>query len=43
MGIQAPPEVKFNLIYEAVSRDNNLLVIDRLCELAGVSRSGYYR
>ena len=43
MGIQAPPEVKFNLIHEAVSRDNNLLVIDRLCELAGVSRSGYYR
>ena len=43
MGIQAPPEVKFNLIYEAVSRDNNLLVIDKLCALAGVSRSGYYR
>lgn len=43
MGIQAPPEVKFNLIHEAVSRDNNLLVIDKLCRLAGVSRSGYYR
>ena len=43
MGIQAPPEVKFELIHKAVSRDNNLLIIDKMCELAGVSRSGYYR
>ena len=42
MGIQAPAEVKFQLIHEAISKDNNLLVIAKLCELAGVSRSGYY-
>ena len=42
MGIQAPSEVKFRLIRDAVSRDNNLLKINRLCEIAGVSRSGYY-
>ena len=42
MGIQAPAEVKFQLIHDAISKDNNLLVISRLCELAGVSRSGYY-
>ena len=42
MGIQAPAEVKFQLIHNAISKDDNLLVISRLCELAGVSRSGYY-
>ena len=42
MGIQAPAEVKFRLIHNAISKDDNLLVISRLCELAGVSRSGYY-
>ena len=42
MGIQAPAEVKYQLIHNAISKDNNLLVISRLCELAGVSRSGYY-
>ncbi len=43
MGIQATPEVKFSLIREAVMRDNNLLKIRTMCEIAGVSRSGYYR
>lgn len=42
MGIQAPAEVKFRLIQEATSRDNNLLSIAELCRIAGVSRSGYY-
>ena len=42
MGIQAAPEVKFALIREATLRDNNLLKISKLCEIAGVSRSGYY-
>ena len=42
MGIQAPAEVKFALIYEAVQRDNNELSISFMCEIAGVSRSGYY-
>ena len=42
MGIQAPAEVKFALIYEAVKQDDNKLSISFLCEIAGVSRSGYY-
>ena len=42
MGIQAPPQVKFAIISETVRRDNNLLKISTLCEIAGVSRSGYY-
>ena len=42
MGIQAPAEVKFALIHEAALREGNLLTIGKLCEIAGVSRSGYY-
>ena len=42
MGIQAPAEVKYGLIHEAVRRDDNLLNISALCRIAGVSRSGYY-
>ena len=42
MGIKATPEVKFAMIREAVSRDNNLLTVRKMCEIAGVSRSGYY-
>ena len=41
--IKAKPETKFRLIQEMTSRDNNLLNIEWLCEIAGVSRSGYYR
>jgi putative transposase len=40
--IQAAPEEKFGLIQEMTSRDNNELNISWLCEMAGVSRSGYY-
>lgn len=42
MGIQAPAEVKFSLIQEATMHDDNLLSISFLCQIAGVSRSGYY-
>lgn len=42
MGIQAPAEVKYGLIREAVWQDGNLLNISALCRIAGVSRSGYY-
>ena len=42
MGIEAPAEVKYGLIHETVSHDDNLLNISYLCRLAGVSRSGYY-
>lgn len=33
---------KFEIIHNATCRDNNVLSITRLCELARVSRSGYY-
>jgi len=33
---------KYEIIRSAVTRDNNLLSISTLCEIAGVSRSGYY-
>ena len=42
MGIQAPAEVKYRLIQEAIRRDDNQLNISALCRIAGVSRSGYY-
>ena len=43
MGFQAAPEVKFTLIREATMRDDNLLSISQMCEIAKVSRSGYYQ
>ena len=33
---------KFEIIHNTVSKDNNQLSINKLCEIAGVSRSGYY-
>ena len=33
---------KFEIIHDAVSKDNNVLSIDKMCKIAGVSRSGYY-
>ena len=42
MGIQAPAEVKFALIYEAIQNDDNALSISYMCQIAGVSRSGFY-
>lgn len=42
MGIEAPAKVKYGIIYEAVKQDNNVLNISVLCQIAGVSRSGYY-
>ena len=42
MGIQAPAEVKYGLIHEAIRRDDNVLNISMLCRIAEVSRSGYY-
>ena len=42
MGIQAAPQVKFAIIRDTLLRDGNFLRVDKLCEIAGVSRSGYY-
>ena len=33
---------KYQIIHDAVRKPNNLLSITKLCEIAGVSRSGYY-
>ena len=33
---------KYEIIHTAVTRENNVLSISRMCEIAGVSRSGYY-
>jgi transposase InsO family protein len=41
--IKSLPSVKYQIIREMVEHDNNLLNIEWLCEIAGVSRSGYYR
>ena len=42
MGIKAPASIKYQIIYDAVAHDNNLLSITELCRIAGVSHSGYY-
>ena len=42
MGIQAPAEIKYGLIHEAIRHDGNELNISELCRIAGVSRAGYY-
>ena len=41
--IESLPSMKYELIREMTRRDNNQLNIGWLCEIAGVSRSGYYR
>lgn len=33
---------KYEIIHAAIHKDNNLLNVSKLCEIAGVSRSGYY-
>lgn len=35
-------KVKFELIQSAIQKENNVLTVSRLCDIAGVSRSGYY-
>lgn len=35
-------ENKFEIIHETISKANNILSVKMLCEIAGVSRSGYY-
>lgn len=42
MYMSGSPEIRYRIIHETVSKDNNLLNISYLCEIAGVSRSGYY-
>jgi len=42
MIMNASPAAKYEIIREMTSRDDNLLNIKWLCEIAGASRSGYY-
>ena len=37
------PAIKFNTIHTILQDDENLVDINTLCAIAGVSRSGYYR
>ena len=37
------PHDRFQLIQEEIQQEDNLLSVGRLCDLACVSRSGYYR
>lgn len=40
--LQDKAYIKFSIIHEMMSRKDNVLKLVELCELAGVSRSGYY-
>jgi transposase InsO family protein len=42
MILTAAPAAKYEVIREATRRDDNLLILSWMCEIAGVSRSGYY-
>lgn len=42
MIITASPSTRYEIIQEITNREANLLSIAMLCEIAGVSRSGYY-
>lgn len=42
MRVEATSEAKFRIIREMTERDDNLLNLSMLCDIAGVSRSGYY-
>ena len=41
--IKNSPSVKFELISKMISDENNMMTVSELCQIAGVSRSGYYR
>lgn len=41
--IKNSPSVKFELISQMLSDENNVMSVTELCRIAGVSRSGYYR
>lgn len=42
MGSKAPAKVKFQLICDAIRTRENCLSVSVLCQIAGVSRSGFY-
>ena len=40
--LRIPPHAKYEIMYEMTKQNGNRLSISTLCEIAGVSRSGYY-
>lgn len=42
MIINSSPTAKFEIVHEMINRAGNLMNVKQLCEIAGVSRSGYY-
>lgn len=42
MYMKGSPEIRYQIINETIKEDNNLLNISYLCNIAGVSRSGFY-
>ena len=40
--MNASPTAKYEIVHDMVNADGNLMKIKQLCEIAGVSRSGYY-
>ncbi|MCL1821164.1 MAG: IS3 family transposase [Oscillospiraceae bacterium] len=42
MIVKSSPSAKYEIIHEMTGKADNLMSVKRLCEIAGVSRSGYY-
>lgn len=42
MLFKGSPQKRYEIIEETISQDNNVLNISYLCQIAGVSRSGFY-
>ena len=42
MLFKGSPKKRYEIIEETISQDNNILNISYLCQIAGVSRSGFY-
>lgn len=40
MGVES---AVFEIIHEALCQEDSVLTVSAMCEIAGVSRSGYYR
>lgn len=42
MYMNGSPQIRYGIIADTIKKDDNLLNISYLCEIAGVSRSGFY-
>ena len=40
--MKIPAHAKYQIIYDTLQKNDNLLNVAAMCEIAGVSRSGYY-